>query len=283
MDRALSVLDGVVLVVSAVEGVQPQTRVLWRALRRLRVPTLFFVNKIDRRGAGYQRLLDDIATRLTPAILPMGAVTGLGQSEAAFIPDDEADPATASRRAEVLAEHDDAVLRAYLDASHLDDGAGSRADWLGRKLAGQVRDTSVHPVFFGSAITGAGAATCCTGSPGCCPRPAATPAARSAAACSRSTAGGRRQGRLRPDVLRQPRGPAYQRPAGRHPPGDLRLALRRGTEAGDRGYPGRRRRAARRVPRDHPDLRGTARPHGHGGGDTARAGEPVARHAGVPH
>ena len=44
----LSVLDGAVLVVSAVEGVQAQTRVLMRALRRLRIPTLIFVNKIDR-------------------------------------------------------------------------------------------------------------------------------------------------------------------------------------------------------------------------------------------
>jgi len=65
VERALSVLDGAVLVVSAVEGVQPQTRILWRALQRLRVPTLFFVNKIDRRGAGYDRLLADIAGRLT--------------------------------------------------------------------------------------------------------------------------------------------------------------------------------------------------------------------------
>ena len=151
VDRALSVLDGVVLVVSAVEGVQPQTRILWRALRRLRVPTLFFVNKIDRRGAGYERLLDDIARRLTPAIIPMGSVTGLGQDGAAFIADTEADPAAGSRLAEVLADRDDAVLRAYLD-----DKAALPGDWLRRKLAGQVRDTLVHPVFFGSAITGAG-------------------------------------------------------------------------------------------------------------------------------
>src|SRR5215467_11481865 len=108
VERALSVLDGVVLVVSAVEGVQPQTRILWRALRRLRVPTLFFVNKIDRRGAGYERLLDDIA-------VPLGSVTGLGRREAAFVPDSAADPAAASRLAEALAEHDDAVLAAYLD------------------------------------------------------------------------------------------------------------------------------------------------------------------------
>jgi len=151
VDRALSVLDGVVLVVSAVEGVQPQTRILWRALRRLRVPTLFFVNKIDRRGAGYERLLDDIAARLTPDIVPMGSVTGLGRREAAFIPDRAADPAAASRLAEALADHDDTVLAAYLDSRAAPSGG-----WLTRTLAAQVRDTLVHPVFFGSAITGAG-------------------------------------------------------------------------------------------------------------------------------
>ena len=72
VERVLSVLDGAVLVVSAVEGVQAQTRVLMRALQRLRVPTLLFVNKIDRGGAGYERVLNGISTRLTPAIVPMG-------------------------------------------------------------------------------------------------------------------------------------------------------------------------------------------------------------------
>jgi ribosomal protection tetracycline resistance protein len=152
VERALSVLDGAVLVVSAVEGVQPQTRILWRALQRLRVPTLFFVNKIDRRGAGYERLLADIAERLTQAIIPMGSVSALGTHEAAFIPYTGADPASGSRLAELLAEHDDAVLTAYLD-----DKAAIPYDWLHEKLAGQVRDTLVHPVFFGSAIAGAGA------------------------------------------------------------------------------------------------------------------------------
>ena len=52
----LGVLDGAVLVVSAVEGVQAQTRVLMRALQRLRIPTLVFVNKIDRRGADPARV-----------------------------------------------------------------------------------------------------------------------------------------------------------------------------------------------------------------------------------
>src|SRR4051794_22005103 len=77
VERVLSVLDGAVLVVSAVEGVQAQTRVLMRALQRLGVPTLIFVNKIDRGGAGYERVLQSICEKLAPAIVPMGSVRGL--------------------------------------------------------------------------------------------------------------------------------------------------------------------------------------------------------------
>src|ERR671934_1241740 len=60
VERVLSVLDGAVLVVSAVEGVQPQTRILMRALQRVRIPTLLFVNKVDRRGADCERALRGI-------------------------------------------------------------------------------------------------------------------------------------------------------------------------------------------------------------------------------
>ena len=85
VERALGVLDGAVLVISAVEGVQPQTRILMRALQRLRVPTLIFVNKIDRPGAGYDRVLAAIAERLTPAIAAMGSVRGPGTPTADFV------------------------------------------------------------------------------------------------------------------------------------------------------------------------------------------------------
>src|ERR1700685_943176 len=84
VERALSVLDGAVLVISAVEGVQPQTRILMRALQRLSVPAVMFVNKIDRRGAGYDRLLRDISRRLSPAVVAMGAVHELGTRAAGF-------------------------------------------------------------------------------------------------------------------------------------------------------------------------------------------------------
>src|SRR6266540_4635895 len=61
VERALSVLDGAVLVISAVEGVQAQTRVLMRKLQRLHIPTLIFVNKIDRAGGQYERVLRTIS------------------------------------------------------------------------------------------------------------------------------------------------------------------------------------------------------------------------------
>src|SRR5216117_1977038 len=75
VERVLGVLDGAVLVISAVEGVQAQTRVLFRTLRRLRIPALLFVNKIDRTGARDDAVLAEIAARLTPHVVPVTAVT----------------------------------------------------------------------------------------------------------------------------------------------------------------------------------------------------------------
>jgi ribosomal protection tetracycline resistance protein len=71
VERALSVLDGAVLVISAVEGVQPQTRILMRALQRLRLPSILFVNKTDRAGADVDRTLRAIARHLTPDAAPV--------------------------------------------------------------------------------------------------------------------------------------------------------------------------------------------------------------------
>ena len=69
VERTLAVLDGAVLVVSAVEGVQAQTRVLMRALRRLGLPTLVFVNKIDRAGARDEQVVAEIREKLTPDVV----------------------------------------------------------------------------------------------------------------------------------------------------------------------------------------------------------------------
>src|SRR5438309_9202992 len=84
VERVLSVLDGAVLVLSAVEGVQPQTRILMRALQRLRIPTLMFVNKIDRPGAGEERVVQAISEFLTTAVVPIGTAHALGTRAAYF-------------------------------------------------------------------------------------------------------------------------------------------------------------------------------------------------------
>ncbi|HEV2344840.1 MAG TPA: GTP-binding protein, partial [Actinocrinis sp.] len=151
VERALSVLDGAVLVVSAVEGVQAQTRVLMRALQRLRIPTLIFVNKIDRGGAQCDRVLRSIAERLTPAVLALGSTHAPGTRDASFTPFNADDPDFTSRLAELLADHDDTLLASYV----YDDTALSY-DKLHAGLAEQTKRVLVHPVFFGSAITGAG-------------------------------------------------------------------------------------------------------------------------------
>src|SRR5438552_2516899 len=145
VERVLSVLDGAVLVLSAVEGVQPQTRILMRALKRLRVPTLLFVNKIDRGGAGDERVLRGIAEKLTPAIVPMGSPAGLGTRAATFSASIDTSALAAS-----LADRNDALLTAYVADASIPDAE------LHEELARQTRQSSVHPVFFGSAITGAG-------------------------------------------------------------------------------------------------------------------------------
>ena len=151
VERTLAVLDGAVLVISAVEGVQAQTRVLMRALRRLALPTLIFVNKIDRGGARGKRVLAEIREKLTPEIVPMGSVQGMGTRRAAFIPYGAGDAAFAERLAEVVADHDDEFLAAYLDGDTAIPYRRLRAG-----LAAHARHGLVHPVFSGSAITGAG-------------------------------------------------------------------------------------------------------------------------------
>jgi len=151
VERVLNVLDGAVLVISAVEGVQPQTRVLMRTLQRLHIPTLIFVNKIDRGGAHDERVLQGISERLAPAIIPMGSASGLGTRAASYTPFGAADTGFTARLVDLLADHDDAILAAYVDGETTVSYRRRRGE-----LAAQTGRALVHPVFFGSAITGAG-------------------------------------------------------------------------------------------------------------------------------
>ncbi|MEU6282976.1 translation factor GTPase family protein [Streptomyces sp. NPDC047028] len=143
VERVLGVLDGAVLVVSAVEGVQAQTRVLMRTLRRLGIPTLVFVNKIDRRGARGEDLLRDMASTLAVPLVPMGAAAEPGCPAAHFV------PGLAPSALDALTDHDDDLLAAYVNGR-------LTGDRLRGALAEQTAKALVHPVYFGSALTGTG-------------------------------------------------------------------------------------------------------------------------------
>jgi len=146
VERVLNVLDGAVLVISAVEGVQPQTRILMRALSRLGLPTLLFVNKLDRRGADPERVLGEIREKLTPAAIAMGTPRAEGPPNAGVAP-----AVLGGAAIDVLAAHDDALL-----ADYVENEASVSPERLRAELAAQSRRALVHPVFIGSARTGAG-------------------------------------------------------------------------------------------------------------------------------
>ena len=77
VERSLRVLDGAVVLVTAVEGVQPQSETVWRQADRYRVPRIVFVNKMDRTGADFTRVVEMLRERLgahaVPLQMPIGA------------------------------------------------------------------------------------------------------------------------------------------------------------------------------------------------------------------
>ncbi|MGI5129556.1 GTP-binding protein [Pseudonocardia sp. CA-107938] len=142
VERALAVLDGVVLVVSAVEGVQPQTRVIARTLQRLGMPTVVFVNKIDRRGARTTSLVDELRGLFDADLVVLTDVEGAGTRDATTTPV----PLTAPSVVETLAAHDDGVLARWIDGTPQPPDA----------LAAVLARADVVPLLFGSAVTGEG-------------------------------------------------------------------------------------------------------------------------------
>ena len=160
--RALRILDGVIVVVSAVEGVQAHTLTLWRAIQSLGIPTIFFINKMDQRGADAQAALEDIRVKL---IVPerRQQVGALGLSNNAVLlqsPSDVGDAFTHVRSIfddavttescphfiEKLADADEEVLEAFVEERMMDN------DWLICRLRNQVQRGNIQPVLMGAAI-----------------------------------------------------------------------------------------------------------------------------------
>ncbi|HMK63957.1 MAG TPA: elongation factor G [Acidimicrobiales bacterium] len=169
---ALSVADLAVLVVSAVEGVEPQTELGWSLAADLGLPRLVFVNKLDRERASFDRTLADLRDRfgagIAPLELPVGeesAFRGIadlltdsaivydgGKPSTGPIPDDlaELEHQVREQLVEGIVVGDDSLMERYLEGD-----VPSTAE-LESALAGGLAQGLVFPVVCGSAVTGVG-------------------------------------------------------------------------------------------------------------------------------
>ena len=176
VERSMRVLDGACMVYCAVGGVQPQSETVWRQANKYKVPRLAFVNKMDRTGANFFRVVDQVKQRLggnpVPVVVPIGAedtfegvvdllemkaiiwdVASQGMKfEYAEIPADLADTVDEwrSNMVEAAAESSEELMDKYLeegDLSREDIVAGLRA----RTLAGEIQ-----PMLCGTAFKNKG-------------------------------------------------------------------------------------------------------------------------------
>jgi len=152
VERSLRVLDGAVAIFDAVQGVEPQSETVWRQADRYGVPRIAYVNKMDRVGADFLRVVDDIRRRLgakaVPIQLPVGAeesfrgvidllrrkailyVDDLGtRSDETDIPPEMADLVEQTRHAmvEAIVETDDELMARYLEGEEIEVEALRRA------------------------------------------------------------------------------------------------------------------------------------------------------------
>ena len=175
VERSMRVLDGVIAVFCAVGGVQPQSETVWRQADRYSVPRMVFVNKMDRTGADFLKVNEQIKDRLKanafPIQLPIGAEGDLSgiidlvsnkaylykndlgtDIEEAPIPDDMKDEALKwrSKLMESVAENDEELIEIFLDKGELSE------DQLKKGIRDGVLNHGLVPVLCGSAFKNKG-------------------------------------------------------------------------------------------------------------------------------
>lgn len=128
MERTLSILDYAIVLVSAVEGIQGHTETLWTLLRKYKVPTFFFINKIDRTGANINRTLEELKINLTEDIVHIEDLNNL-EIEAI----------------EAIAEKDDKLLEEYLEGNY------NKEKWI-EAFKLEIKENRIYPVLKGSAL-----------------------------------------------------------------------------------------------------------------------------------
>ncbi len=149
VERIMRVPDGVILVISAVEGVQAHTETLWHALRERQIPVIFFINKIDRVGADTDAVIRTIEKDLK--IIPMAFQEIIGEDEnvSGFRSLWSADYMDA-RLLEKVVECDEGLMDSYLEGKVLLFGE------LDKQMARLIQCGNIYPLMFGSAKSGTG-------------------------------------------------------------------------------------------------------------------------------
>ena len=135
--RSLSVLDGAILVISAKDGVQAQTRVLFHALRKMKIPTIIFVNKIDQGVINLQSVYQNIREKLSDEIIVMQDVLFTPEVSLTDIADIE-------KWESVVGENDE-LLEKYIAGEPLE------IQDLQREKCRRIQNSSLFPVYHGSA------------------------------------------------------------------------------------------------------------------------------------
>lgn len=145
VERSFRVLDGAILVISAVEGVQAQTKILMQTLQKLNIPTILVVNKIDRTGANTEKVVKQIKTILSNETFPFYSVQNEGTKEARIIEYKSYDDCI-----ERLAPYNESLLESFVNNEIVTDTL------LREELEKQIQQANLYPIFFGSALTGIG-------------------------------------------------------------------------------------------------------------------------------
>ncbi|MEK3739192.1 TetM/TetW/TetO/TetS family tetracycline resistance ribosomal protection protein [Paenibacillus odorifer] len=152
VERSLRVMDCAVLILSAVEGVQAQSEMIWNALRKLGIPTLIFVNKMDRVGANPEAVLAEARNYLSSDILPVQQPIGKekGYIGARDLWENEADASARTELLEALAERDEELLEKYMSGSTID-----LAEWK-KYMKTASSSGRFFPMVYGVAAKGLG-------------------------------------------------------------------------------------------------------------------------------
>ncbi|RLD40367.1 MAG: GTP-binding protein [Bacteroidetes bacterium] len=147
VERSLRALDCAILVLSAVEGVQAHADTLWKALRKTNIPTLIFINKIDRAGADTDSVIREIKKELSPDIVGLNTVLDEGTNEVSISDlnsSDSFDDLNAEFTESVL-NNDEVLMERYLNNENI------TTDELKQSMSQQVLDNKLFPTLLGSA------------------------------------------------------------------------------------------------------------------------------------